>query len=61
MPAQEKQVIRLRYGIGCDPHQLDETAERLDLTREAVKGIEAKALRKLIRPERKKWLKEFLN
>ena len=61
LPAQEKQVIRLRYGIGCDPHQLDETAERMDLTREEVKGIEAKALRKLIRPERKKWLKEFLN
>ena len=50
---KEEKVIRMRFGIGVDrDHTLEEVGRRLALTRERVRQIEAKALRKLKHPHR---------
>lgn len=53
---REEKVIRLRFE---DDLTLEETAKQLDVTRERIRQIEAKALRKLKHPDRYKELKEF--
>jgi len=54
----EEKVIRMRFGIGVDrDHTLEEVGKHLSLTRERVRQIEAKALRKLKHPGRLKVLK----
>jgi RNA polymerase primary sigma factor len=48
---KEAQVLRLRFGIGVrDAFTLDEVGQRYELTRERIRQIEAKAIRKLMRP-----------
>ena len=50
---REEKVIRLRFGIGCDRvHTLEEIGQEFDVTRERIRQIEAKALRRLRAPER---------
>ena len=54
----EEKVIRMRFGIGVDrDHTLEEVGRYLSLTRERVRQIEAKALRKLKHPGRLRVLK----
>jgi len=54
---REEQIIRLRYGIGiCDSLTLDDIGQRYGLTRERIRQIEAKAIRKLMQPSRIKAL-----
>jgi RNA polymerase primary sigma factor len=49
---REAEVIRLRFGLGeCGDHTLEEVGDRLQVTRERIRQIEAKALRKLQDPE----------
>lgn len=49
---KEEKVLRLRYGIGVNEHTLEETGEVLNVTRERIRQIEARALRKLRHPSR---------
>jgi RNA polymerase primary sigma factor len=57
---REERVVRMRFGIGVDTsHTLEEVGETFNVTRERIRQIEAKALRKLRHPSRSKILKHF--
>lgn len=57
LPPKEEKVIRLRFGIGCErEHTLEEIGQEFDVTRERIRQIEAKALRKLRQPSRSQHL-----
>ena len=59
---REERVIRLRFGIGeSTDHTLEEVGQDFDVTRERIRQIEAKALRKLRHPARSKQLKSFVD
>jgi RNA polymerase primary sigma factor len=58
---KEEKVIRLRFGLGYDrEHTLEEIGAQLDVTRERIRQIEAKALRELRSPERLRYLRTLL-
>ena len=57
---REALVLRMHFGIGCEEHTLDEIGEKFDLTRERIRQIEAKALRKLKHPSRSDELRQLL-
>jgi len=55
---KEEQIIRKRFGIGEDePRTLEEVGLEFEVTRERIRQIEAKAIRKLRHPSRSKWLR----
>jgi len=57
---REEQVLRMRFGIGeKSDHTLEEVGQKFTVTRERIRQIEAKALRKLRHPSRSKRLKSF--
>jgi RNA polymerase primary sigma factor len=57
---REASVLRLRFGIDCaSDHTLEEVGKRFNVTRERIRQIEAKALRKLRHPTRSRILKTF--
>ena len=59
---REEMVLRLRYGIdGGRPRTLEEVGKEFNVTRERIRQIEAKALRKLRHPSKKKKLEDFLD
>ena len=58
---REEKVLRMRFGIGEKyDHTLEEVGQDFDVTRERIRQIEAKALRKLRHPSRSKRLKSFI-
>jgi RNA polymerase primary sigma factor len=58
---KEQRIIRMRYGIGEDaPHTLEELGEEFDVTRERIRQIEVKAIKKLKYPAKCRWLNGFL-
>ena len=59
---REEKVLRMRFGIGeRSDHTLEEVGQNFDVTRERIRQIEAKALRKLRHPSRSKRLKGFVD
>jgi len=57
---RESEVLKLRFGINCDSdHTLEEVGKKFNVTRERIRQIEAKALRKLRHPTRSRILKTF--
>jgi RNA polymerase primary sigma factor len=58
---REEKVLRMRFGIGVpSDHTLEEVGQHFEVTRERIRQIEAKALRKLRHPSRSKKLKNFV-
>jgi len=59
---REEKVLRMRFGIGeKSDHTLEEVGQEFDVTRERIRQIEAKALRKLSHPARNRGLKAFMD
>ena len=59
---REERVLRMRFGIGMNTdHTLEEVGQQFSVTRERIRQIEAKALRKLKHPTRSKKLRSFLD
>jgi RNA polymerase primary sigma factor len=59
---REERVLRMRFGIGMNTdHTLEEVGQQFSVTRERIRQIEAKALRKLKHPSRSKKLRSFLD
>jgi len=59
---REERVLRMRFGIGMNTdHTLEEVGQQFSVTRERIRQIEAKALRKLKHPSRSRLLKSFLD
>ena len=62
LTVREAKVLRMRFGIGMNTdHTLEEVGKQFDVTRERIRQIEAKALRKLRHPTRSSHLKGFLD
>lgn len=59
---REAKVLRMRFGIGMNTdHTLEEVGKQFDVTRERIRQIEAKALRKLRHPSRSEQLRSFID
>ncbi|MGB1427776.1 MAG: RNA polymerase sigma factor RpoD [Cycloclasticus sp.] len=62
LTAREAKVIRMRFGINMNTdHTLEEVGKQFDVTRERIRQIEAKALRKLRHPSRTEHLRSFID
>jgi RNA polymerase primary sigma factor len=62
LTAREERVVRMRFGLGMNSdHTLQEVGQQFSLTRERIRQIEAKALRKLKHPSRSRELRTFLD
>ncbi|MDX1916805.1 MAG: RNA polymerase sigma factor RpoD [Rickettsiaceae bacterium] len=61
LTAREERVLRMRFGIGMNTdHTLEEVGQQFNVTRERIRQIEAKALRKLKHPSRSRKMRSFL-
>src|SRR5262249_268747 len=59
---REERILRMRFGIGMNKdHTLEEVGQQFSVTRERIRQIEAKALRKLKHPSRSRKLRSFLD
>ncbi len=59
--SKEAEIIKRRFGIGENvPHTLEELGQEFGVTRERIRQIEMKAMRKLKHPKRSKWLRSFI-
>ena len=62
LTAREERILRMRFGIGTNSdHTLQEVGKHFSVTRERIRQIEAKALRKLTHPSRSRKLRSFLD
>ncbi len=62
LTSREAKVLRMRFGIDMNTdHTLEEVGKQFDVTRERIRQIEAKALRKLRHPTRSDKLRSFLD
>jgi RNA polymerase primary sigma factor len=59
---REERIVRMRFGLGMNSdHTLEEVGQQFSVTRERIRQIEAKALRKLKHPSRSSMLRSFLD
>ena len=58
---REERILRMRFGIGMDSHTLEEVGNQFSVTRERIRQIEAKTLRKLKHPHHSRKLRSFLD
>lgn len=58
---RESLILKLRFGFGCSDHTLEQLAKMFDVSRERIRQIEAKAIRKFKNPFRRDALKEHLD
>ena len=59
---REERIVRMRFGLGMNSdHTLEEVGKQFSVTRERIRQIEAKALRKLKHPVRSRVLRSFLD
>jgi RNA polymerase primary sigma factor len=58
---REERILRMRFGIGMDSHTLEEVGNQFSVTRERIRQIEAKTLRKLKHPHHSRKLRTFLD
>ena len=59
---REERIVRMRFGLGMNnDHTLEEVGKRFSVTRERIRQIEARALRKLKHPVRSRVLRSFLD
>jgi RNA polymerase primary sigma factor len=59
---REERIVRMRFGLGMNSdHTLEEVGQQFSVTRERIRQIEAKAIRKLKHPSRSKVLRSFLD
>ena len=59
---REERILRMRFGIGMNSdHTLEEVGQQLSVTRERIRQIEAKSLRKLKHPSRSRVLRSFID
>jgi RNA polymerase primary sigma factor len=59
---REERIVRMRFGLGMNSdHTLEEVGQQFSVTRERIRQIEAKAIRKLKHPSRSRALRSFLN
>jgi RNA polymerase primary sigma factor len=58
---REERILRMRFGIGMDSHTLEEVGNQFSVTRERIRQIEAKTIRKLKHPHHSRKLRTFLN
>jgi RNA polymerase primary sigma factor len=62
LTAREERIVRMRFGLGMNSdHTLEEVGQKFSVTRERIRQIEAKALRKLKHPSRSRVLRSFLD
>ena len=60
--AAEERIVRMRFGLGMNSdHTLEQVGQQFSVTRERIRQIEAKALRKLKHPSRSRELRSFLD
>jgi RNA polymerase primary sigma factor len=61
LTAREERILRMRFGLGMNSdHTLEEVGQQFSVTRERIRQIEAKAIRKLKHPSRSRMLRSFL-
>jgi RNA polymerase primary sigma factor len=59
---REERIVRMRFGLGMNSdHTLEQVGDQFSVTRERIRQIEAKALRKLKHPSRSRVLRSFLD
>lgn len=59
---REERIVRMRFGLGMNSeHTLEEAGQQFSVTRERIRQIEAKAIRKLKHPSRSRVLRSFLD
>jgi len=62
LTAREERIVRMRFGLGRNSdHTLEEVGQQFSVTRERIRQIEAKALRKLKHPSQSRVLRSFLD